>query len=104
MEEQLKQLDDRLTQLEQQLGGLSNDTRQVQVIRNAIAGTNLKTLSIEIEKDLNHDGTLVGFYGKAPVTQQASADNPSGGVTIDNEARSSINQLISRLDNLGLTA
>ena len=44
-----------------------------------------------------------GFFGKAPVVQQAAISVPSGGVTVDSEARTAIGTIITTLQNLGLT-
>jgi hypothetical protein len=46
----------------------------------------------------------LGFFGATPVVQQASIANPSGGVTVDAEARTAIISVLSVLDSLGFTA
>lgn len=46
----------------------------------------------------------LGFFNKAPVVQQATISDPSGGATIDAEARTAINTLIDRLQAFGLIA
>lgn len=46
----------------------------------------------------------IGFYGATPVVRQGSITAPSGGSTIDSQARSSINAIIATLQTLGLTA
>ena len=46
----------------------------------------------------------IGFFGKAPVVQQGAISSPSGGATVDTQARSAINSIISVLQTLGLTA
>ena len=47
---------------------------------------------------------LVGFYGVTPVDQPDTIADPSGGGTVDAEARTAINALIDRLQELGLIA
>ena len=47
---------------------------------------------------------LLGFYGVTPVDQPATISDPSGGATIDSQARTAINALIDRLQELGLMA
>jgi len=46
----------------------------------------------------------IGFFGATPVVQQASIANPSGGVTVDAEARTAIISVLGVLDSLGFTA
>lgn len=46
----------------------------------------------------------IGFYNATPIVQGASVADASGGVTIDAEARTAINALISRIEALGLIA
>jgi hypothetical protein len=46
----------------------------------------------------------LGFYGETPVTQQAKVDDPSGGETVDSEARTAVKEVIDVLENLGLTS
>lgn len=48
--------------------------------------------------------SLLGFYGVAPVDQPATVADPAGGGTIDTEARTAINAIIDRLQELGLIA
>lgn len=48
--------------------------------------------------------TKIGFYGVTPVDQPVTISDPSGGSTVDAEARTAINALIDRLQELGLIA
>jgi hypothetical protein len=57
--------------------------------------------------DLDHDGSNVGFYATAPVAQAGAITKPSGGVTVDAEARTAIDAIIDALgatSGVGLTA
>ena len=54
---------------------------------------------IEINGDLNHDGSKVGFYGVTPVTRREQAYNPSA--TLSN-LHFTLNQVIYKLAQLGL--
>lgn len=45
---------------------------------------------------------LIGFYGATPVDRPATVSDPSGGVTVDTEARNAIGAVIDRLQELGL--
>jgi hypothetical protein len=44
----------------------------------------------------------IGFYGITPVARQAAISEPSGGVTVDAEARSAITAVIGRLQTIGI--
>lgn len=48
--------------------------------------------------------SLLGFYGATPVDQPDTIADPTGGTTIDAEARTAINTIIDRLQELGLIA
>jgi hypothetical protein len=48
--------------------------------------------------------SLLGFYGVTPVDQPATVTDPTGGGTQDAEARTAINAIIDRLQELGLIA
>jgi hypothetical protein len=47
--------------------------------------------------------TNIGFFGKAPVSVQTVPTTPSGGATQDGQARTTIGQIITILNNLGIT-
>lgn len=44
----------------------------------------------------------IGFFGDTPVLQQGAIAAPSGGVTVDSQARTAITSIITALRNLGL--
>lgn len=46
----------------------------------------------------------LGFYGETPVDQPATVADPSGGATVDSQARTAIASVIDRLQELGLIA
>lgn len=46
----------------------------------------------------------IGFLGAAPVPQAAHIADPSGGGTVDSEARTAINAVLTVLENLGFVA
>lgn len=48
--------------------------------------------------------TGVGFLGATPVAQQAHIADPAGGGTVDAEARTAINSILSALETYGLLA
>ena len=59
---------------------------------------------VEIDGDLNHDGPNIGLYGASPVAQASKISDPSGGATIDAEARTAINALIEALEGIGIAS
>ena len=46
----------------------------------------------------------LGFFNKTPIVQVSAITSPSGGVTIDSQARTAIDAIRTALTNLGLTA
>lgn len=59
--------------------------------------------TININGDINHDGDKIGFFGTTPVSQEPAITSPSGGSTVDSEARSAIGDLIGVVEAYGLT-
>jgi hypothetical protein len=47
---------------------------------------------------------LLAFYGITPVNQPDTVTDPSGGATVDSQARTAINAIIDRLQEIGLIA
>ena len=47
-------------------------------------------------------GQKIGFYGVTPVDQPLTVSDPAGGGTVDTEARTAVNTIIDRLQELGL--
>ena len=45
----------------------------------------------------------IGFFNKAPVTQRSAISAPTGGVTVDGEARGAINSIRQVFIDLGIT-
>lgn len=50
------------------------------------------------------NGTGLGFFNATPVAKQAFIADPSGGATVDTEARTAITAVITALENYGLLA
>lgn len=68
------------------------------------AGTDLILATSTGTKIGTATNQLLGFYGATPVDQPATISDPSGGLVIDTEARTAINTIIDRLQELGLIA
>lgn len=49
-------------------------------------------------------GNKIGFFGVTPVTQRSAISSPTGGGTVDLQARSVIDTIRTTLQDLGLTA
>lgn len=49
-------------------------------------------------------GQKLGFWGTTPVTRPSSIPDASGGATVDTQARSAINSLLSAMRSVGLIA
>lgn len=109
-------MEERIAQLEKELFDLKADYYKDNFISTQTFTKNVVfkgDISIE-DKSINTGTTglqigtsstqKIGFLGATPVSQQANISNPSGGTTVDNEARTAINSIISLLDTFGFTA
>jgi hypothetical protein len=68
------------------------DSRHIQV--GTTYGTQIATSATQ----------QLGFFGATPVPQQGAITAPSGGATVDSQARTAISSMITEIKNLGLTA
>ena len=46
----------------------------------------------------------LAFYGQTPVDRPVKVDDPAGGATVDSPARTAIEAIIARLEEIGLIA
>jgi len=46
----------------------------------------------------------IGFLGSSPVSQQSKISDPTGGLTVDSQSRSTINGIIDILERFGFTS
>lgn len=60
--------------------------------------------ALNVTGAINHDGTTVGLYSVTPAAQGTKINDPSGGATVDAEARTAINAIIDALEAIGITA
>ena len=94
-------MEQRITQLENELRELKaeyykNNFPQQQVfVKDVLFQGNSTFTSL-------NPTTYFGL-GVSPATRQASIANPSGGVTVDAEARTAIASILTVLDNFGFT-
>lgn len=68
------------------------------------AGKNLTFATATGTKIGTAANQLLSFYGATPVDQPATVSDPTGGTTIDAEARTAIIAIIDRLQELGVIA
>ncbi len=59
---------------------------------------------IAITGAFNHDGGTFGALGAAPAAQRAHVVDPTGGATVDAEARTAINAILVTLETFGYHA
>lgn len=57
--------------------------------------------TIQIGNDVT--GSEIGFFGETPVVQQPAITKPTGGATVDAEARTAVNKIIDALQLFGFT-
>ncbi len=98
LEQRVIEIENRLNQLDSV--GLLNIVKLMKFNEgvNIQAGKNTGTkIGTETSQKL-------GFFSKTPIIQPGAISAPSGGTTIDSQARSAITSLINALHNLGLTA
>lgn len=96
-QEQITQLEKRIRELETVLFSLVTFNRivlekDIDIISSAGLRIGTKTAQ------------KLSFYGVTPVIQGAAISSPSGGATVDAEARTAINTIRTRLTSIGITA
>lgn len=67
-------------------------------------GTNIATGGTNGLKIGTATTNKIGFFNATPVDQPATVSDPSGGATVDSQARTAISSVIDRLQELGLIA
>ncbi|MHC4945761.1 MAG: hypothetical protein ACYTG7_22345 [Planctomycetota bacterium] len=70
------------------------DVSAVNIITDTTTGTKIGTATNQ----------KIGFFNATPVVQQTHIADPSGGSTVDSEARTAINGILAQLAALGLQA
>lgn len=76
--------------------------KELDELKSVIYKDNFSSSQI-FRKDISFFGK-VGFYNKTPIAQHGAITSPSGGATIDSEARTAINSIITVIKNIGITA
>lgn len=84
---------------EERIIELENKIRDLEDKINKGSFSNLKVFDTQVQFKRE-----VGFFGKQPIIQQNTINDPSGGTIIDSEARTAINSILDVLDAYGFTA
>lgn len=71
------------------------------IFQTASAGASGSSVNALVTRFRITQDAKMGFFGATPVAQQSTISDPSGGSTVDAEARSAINALIDQLQALG---
>lgn len=118
-------MDDKVTQLENKVIKLEQDLQRITELyfKENFSDNQVFNKTIVFRKGITLDdgssiksgtstgstfGTAstekIGFYGATPIVRPSAISQPSGGATVDSQARTAISSLITTIQNLGLTA
>jgi flagellar hook assembly protein FlgD len=110
MKDPTTQLTSQVAQLTAMVGQL---TKKLQKFEDSTQYTFAKDIQILDGRKIKLGGTQgtkigvstskIGLYGASPVAQYSAISAPSGGTTVDTQARTAISSLIIALHNVGLT-
>ncbi len=103
---------DEITQLKQRIDLLENFMADFVYSDRYIAQKHMQFMNGKNIQFAKLNGTKIGtaadqkfaFYGKTPVIQASAISSPSGGATVDLQARSAISSILTVLSNIGITA
>lgn len=97
--QEAQQLRQRVTDLENLLGNLTYNG-EYRFTKNVNFGPNAK---LDGNLTIGETASKIGLYGVAPIARQTAITSPSGGTTVDSQARTAINTIILTLKNVGIT-
>lgn len=103
LQEQVAQLHDEVTRLKQIINSIVLPNRYL-FVRDIelFNGKNIK-VGTGTGTTFGQTGAKIGFLGKSAVVMQPNIPNPSGGATVDSQARSAITSIITTLQQFGLS-
>lgn len=105
MPEEIEKLEERIRVLEKIIHIFVFSDRYVfQRHLQLLDGQNIQVATGTGTKIGTTTGQKLGFFNATPVVQQASIADPTGGATVDAEARTAINSILDVLDVFGFTA
>lgn len=98
-------LENRVEHLEKIIGMLvGSDRYTFQKHLQMLDGRNMQFGRTTGTKIATATDQKLAFFGATPVTRQSAITAPSGGTTVDTEARTAINSLITNNQTFGLNA
>lgn len=81
---------------------IKNDRFVFEKLVQFLDGRNIQTGRTNGTQIATASDQKLGFFGTTPVDQPETVTNPTGGSTVDTEARTKVINVISRLKELGL--
>jgi hypothetical protein len=101
----INELDRRVTLIEKQLSDfIASDKYIFEKHLQMFDGKGIQTGRTTGTRIATASDQLLGFYGLSPVDQPAAVPYPTGGGTVDADARQAVQRVIDRLRELGLIA
>jgi len=99
-------MENKLTKLENEVLNLKKELSSFKDLyyRTNMIDKQVYKHSAYFKNDVYLPSKIAFFGGNTPVSQQTAISSPSGGSTIDSEARTAINSIITKLQTLRLTA
>lgn len=105
MPNEIQQLAARIDALERRINALFFSDRYIFSRDIELEGGRNVQLSTNVGSQIaTATNQLLSFYGVTSVDQPATVTDPSGGATVDSQARDAIIAVIDRLQELGLIA
>jgi hypothetical protein len=93
-----------IDQQELRIQDLEKTVKQLTNVLSSIL-QNSSATKVYFKNQVQFDGQgQIGFFGKDPIKKPAAITAPSGGATVDTQARTAISTIITTLQNLGLTS
>lgn len=108
-EQVIKELQQEIETLKSELANIKNFTTNLggslefKTLIQTYANEDINPSAIKTFPNLSVTSTF-GVFGVSPVGQQSHVADPAGGGTVDSEARSAINSILTTLETFGFHA